>query len=83
MNILVGLVAIALIGATILVLFGKYVERSWNKIDEVPIEEVEIKKKETKRELVGEKTLEDWIAIAKQRGYKIGWAYHRFNARMK
>jgi hypothetical protein len=49
----------------------------------VPIEEVEIKKKEAKRELAGEKTLEDWIAIAKQRGYKIGWAYHRFNARMK
>ena len=31
----------------------------------------------------GEKTLEDWIAIARQRGYKIGWAYHRFNARKK
>jgi DNA repair protein RadD len=49
----------------------------------VPIEEVEIKKKEAKRELAGEKTLEDWKAIARQRGYNIGWAYHRFNARMK
>ena len=47
----------------------------------VPVEEVELKKKEAKRQLAGEKTLEDWIAIARQRGYKIGWAYHRFNAR--
>lgn len=49
----------------------------------VPIEEVELKKKEAKRELAGEKTLQDWIAIANKRGYKIGWAYHRFNARQK
>ena len=49
----------------------------------VPVEEVEIKKKEARRELAGEKTLQDWINIAKQRGYKTGWAYHRFNARQK
>ena len=49
----------------------------------VPVEEVELKKKEARRELAGEKTLQDWINIANQRGYKIGWAYHRFNARQK
>jgi superfamily II DNA or RNA helicase len=49
----------------------------------VPIEEVELKKKEAKRELAGEKTLADWLAIAKQRGYAPGWAYHRFNARLR
>jgi DNA repair protein RadD len=49
----------------------------------VPVEEVELKKKEARRELAGEKTLQDWINIANQRGYKIGWAYHRFNARNK
>lgn len=49
----------------------------------VPVEEVELKKKEARRELAGEKTLEDWKAIARQRGYKMGWAYHRFNARQK
>jgi hypothetical protein len=43
MNILIGLVAIALIGATVLVLFGKYVERSWNRIDEVPPRKEEIR----------------------------------------
>ena len=47
----------------------------------VPIEEVELKKKEARKELAGEKTLADWLAIAKQRGYAPGWAYHRFNAR--
>ena len=49
----------------------------------VPVEEVEIKKKEARRELAGPKTLEDWKTLARQRGYKIGWAYHRFNARQK
>jgi len=49
----------------------------------VPLEEVEIKKKEAKRELAGPKSLEDWKAIARARGYKIGWAYHRYNARKK
>jgi len=49
----------------------------------VPLEEVEIKKKEAKRELSGPKSLEDWKAIARARGYKIGWAYHRYNARKK
>jgi DNA repair protein RadD len=49
----------------------------------VPVEEVELKKKEARRELAGEKTLQDWINIANKRGYKIGWAYHRFNARQK
>jgi hypothetical protein len=47
----------------------------------VPVEEVDLKKKEARRELAGEKTLQDWINIAKKRGYKIGWAHHRFNAR--
>lgn len=49
----------------------------------VPVEEVAIKKQEARKELAGEKTLDDWIAIAKKRGYKIGWAHHRYNARMK
>jgi hypothetical protein len=50
----------------------------------VPVEEVELKKKEAQHaSLAGEKTLQDWINIANQRGYKIGWAYHRFNARQK
>lgn len=47
----------------------------------VAIEEVELKKKEARKELAGPKTLEDWKAIAKKRGYKMGWAYVRFNAR--
>lgn len=47
----------------------------------VPVEEVEERKKEAKRELAGQKTYADWLAIEKARGYKSGWAWHRFNAR--
>lgn len=49
----------------------------------VLVENVEAKKKEARRQLAGDKTLEDWIQIANQRGYKIGWAYHRYHARQK
>lgn len=49
----------------------------------VPIEEVALKKKQAQRELAGPKTLDDWIRLAKVRGYKIGWAYHRYNARKR
>lgn len=38
---------------------------------------------EKKREEWGCKTLADWMALAKRRGYKAGWAFHRFQARGK
>lgn len=43
-------------------------------------EEAARKRKEEER---GEKTLQDWIRIGEQRGYKNprGWAFHRFKAR--
>jgi hypothetical protein len=47
------------------------------------VENVEEKRKEARRQLAGDKTLEDWIQIANQRGYKVGWAYHRYHARQK
>jgi DNA repair protein RadD len=49
----------------------------------VLVENVEEKRKEARRQLAGDKTLEDWIQIANQRGYKVGWAYHRYHARQK
>lgn len=48
----------------------------------VPIEEADLKRKEARRELAGHKTLEDWQEIARKRGYKMGWAYYRWKARL-
>ena len=36
---------------------------------------------EKRREEWSCKTLTDWMNLAKKRGYKPGWAYHRFAAR--
>lgn len=46
----------------------------------VPVEEAERAKEEAKRELWGRKSFEEWVAIARKRGYKVGWARFRFEA---
>lgn len=47
------------------------------RMDPVKIAEMH----EKRREEWGCKTLADWMALAKKRGYRPGWAYHRFAAR--
>jgi hypothetical protein len=44
----------------------------------VPIEDVERAKREAKVEVWGAKSLEELKAIAFRRGYKPGWAWHRW-----
>jgi superfamily II DNA or RNA helicase len=46
----------------------------------VPVEEAEQAKEAAKRELWGRKTFDEWVAIARKRGYKIGWARFRYDA---
>lgn len=46
----------------------------------VPVEEAERAKEEAKRELWGRKSFDEWVAIARKRGYKVGWARFRFEA---
>lgn len=46
----------------------------------VPVEEAERAKEEAQRELWGRKSFEEWVAIARKRGYKVGWARFRFEA---
>ena len=49
------------------------------------LEEVDksLERRRLKREESACKTLDDWRALAAQRGYKDGWAYHRFQARQR
>ena len=55
------------------------------KINHVEGELTEIHKlqKKYRQEEYGYKTLEDWKEIARQRGYKMGWAWHRWKARQR
>jgi len=46
----------------------------------VPVEEAEQAKEAAKRELWGRKTFDEWVAIARKRGYKTGWARFRYDA---
>lgn len=46
----------------------------------VPVEEAERAKQDAKRELWGRKSFDEWVAIARKRGYKVGWARFRFEA---
>lgn len=46
----------------------------------VPVEEAEQAKQDAKRELWGRKSFDEWVAIARKRGYKVGWARFRFEA---
>jgi len=46
----------------------------------VPVEEAKRAKEEAKRELWGRKSFDEWVAIARKRGYKVGWARFRFEA---
>ena len=46
----------------------------------VPVEEAEQAKEAAKRELWGRKTFDEWVAIARKRGYKTGWARFRYEA---
>lgn len=46
----------------------------------VPVEEAERAKEAAKRELWGRKSFDEWVAIARKRGYKVGWARFRFEA---
>lgn len=46
----------------------------------IPVEEAERAKQDAKRELWGRKSFEEWVAIARKRGYKVGWARFRFEA---
>ena len=46
----------------------------------VPVEEAEQAKEAAKRELWGRKSFDEWVAIARKRGYKVGWARFRFEA---
>jgi DNA repair protein RadD len=67
---------------------GAIKEKQFRQINEEEGELIELKREEvrldaeekTKRanEYWGAKTLQDFLAIAKRRGYKTGWAYHAF-----
>jgi superfamily II DNA or RNA helicase len=46
----------------------------------VPVEEAERAKDEARKELWGRKSMDEWVAIARKRGYKVGWARFRFEA---
>jgi len=46
----------------------------------VPFEEAEQAKEAAKRELWGRKSFDEWVAIARKRGYKVGWARFRYEA---
>ena len=46
----------------------------------VPVEEAEQAKEAAKRELWGRKSFDEWVAIARKRGYKVGWARFRYEA---
>lgn len=50
--------------------------------DEAELREVEASKRQLRLEMRDAKTLEDWQAIARQRGYKPGWAVIRHRLRM-
>ena len=47
------------------------------------VEVTEAKKKEKKLQEWACETLEDWYALAKQRGYKPGWAWYRWQSQKK
>jgi len=53
------------------------------ELEEIDAEQIERDraKQFRAREEAACKTLEDWQALAESRGYKPGWAHHRFNAR--
>lgn len=55
------------------------VEGSLEEVDR----EIMAKKRAERREEAACFTLADWIALAERRGYKSGWAYHRYQARQK
>lgn len=61
----------------------KEVEKVNGELVEVTAVEKAIREIESKKEEWEAKTLEDWQRIARARGYKPGWAWHRFNARRK
>ena len=46
----------------------------------VPVEEAEQAKEAARKELWGRKSFDEWAAIARKRGYKVGWARFRFEA---
>ncbi len=52
------------------------------EIEKAELERLQ-KERQTKRrqEEAGQKTLEDWLQIARERGYKPGWAYQRHKLR--
>lgn len=62
---------------------GQEKQEKPRKINHVEGELTEIHKlqKKYRQEEYGYKTLEDWKEIARQRGYKMGWAWHRWKAR--
>ncbi len=51
------------------------------ELKKLEAEELEKLRKKQKSEEAGPKTLDDWKALARERGYKPGWAHMRFKSR--
>lgn len=52
-------------------------------LTEIEIEAIELKKKHDNMELWKARTLEDFLKIARERGYEKGWAYMRYKLKQK
>ena len=61
---------------------GAEIEKKERELAQVEGELVEIQI-QRKQEEYGYKSLEDWKKIARQRGYKEGWAWYRWKARQR